>query len=174
MLIDILIAIIIVFFIILLWVVYTRAFGAEWVKMPKSARKEMLKMLKLNKQDIFYDLGCGDAQLLLEAAPKVKQAIGIEIDPLRFIIAKMRTKKLRNTRIIYGNLFKIPLNKATKISIFLSPETNKKLGKKLNQESNKTLVASYKWPIPNLNLIKEEKDHRIFLYQKIKRKNLNT
>lgn len=179
MLIDIILVIILVLFIILLWILYTRIFGAEWVKIPKEARIAMLNMLKLNKNDIFYDLGCGDGQLLIEAAPKVKKAVGIEIDPIRYAIAKARTKNKENIKIIHGNLFKLPLKqtKATKIGIFLCPETNIKLGKKLKRElkpKTKIMIASYKWQIPKLKLIKEEKDHRIFLYQKIKHKNLNT
>jgi 16S rRNA A1518/A1519 N6-dimethyltransferase RsmA/KsgA/DIM1 with predicted DNA glycosylase/AP lyase activity len=146
--------------IFLIWVVYTRAFGAEWVKVPKQARKQMLNMLALNKKDIFYDLGCGDAQLLIEASPKVKQAIGIEIDPLRFIIAKARASKYKNVKIVYGNLFKQNIGSATKIAVFLSPETNQKLGKILH---GKKLVASYKWPVSSLRMKAYNAKNRVYL-----------
>lgn len=161
MLIDFLIIIIIFLALFLIWVVYTRAFGAEWVKVPSNARKKMLHMLALNKQDVFYDLGCGDGQLLIEAAPKVKRAIGIEIDPIRFLIAKARASRYDNVKVIYGNIFRQNLNSATKISVFLSPETNIKLGKKLQLKSAR--VASYKWPISKLALIEYDKSNSIYL-----------
>ena len=129
----------------------------------------MIKLLNLNKQDIFYDLGCGDGQLLIEASPKVKQAIGVEIDPIRFLIAKARTAKTKNKqniKVIYGNLFKTQFDKATKIAVFLCPETNIKLGKRLKQFSNKIVAASYKWPIADLSLIKHDKKNRIYLHIK--------
>ena len=132
----------------------------------------MLKILKLSKKDTFYDLGCGDAQLLLEASPKVKKAIGIEIDPLRFLIAKVRTRKVKNVEVIFGNLFSFKLrNKINqdkknkvKIAVFLSQEANQKLAKKLKRENFHGLLASYKWPLP-LKQESYDKKNDIFLYK---------
>ena len=160
MLIDIFIWIIFILLIAALWIVYTRAFGAEWVKTPRQVRKKMLRMLKLNKKDIFYDIGCGDGQLLIEAAPKVRQAIGIEIDPLRFLIAKARTSGYDNVKIVYGNLFRQNINFATKIAVFLSPETNMRLGKILH---GKKLVVSYKWPVSGLKRIGYDARTRVYI-----------
>lgn len=190
MLINILNSIIIfliAFFLIFLWFSYTRFLGAEFVKMPEKERRAMLKMLNLNKKDIFYDLGCGDASLIIAAAHKVKKAIGIEIDPIRFLIALFRirirtkTSKIKNAKILYGNLFKIPFNEkkeAIAIAVFLSKEANIKLGNKIKKElarekkgnskkgkKEKIKIASYKWPIPSLKLVKYNKKHRIFLYK---------
>jgi len=120
-------------------------------------------MLKLDRKDVFYDLGCGDAQLLIEASPKVKKAVGIEIDPVRFLIAKLRASKRKNIEIIYGNLFNIPMRDATKISVFLLEGTNKRLGKKLNRECRNALVASYKWPVPGLKPKNCDKANRVYI-----------
>lgn len=162
MLIDILICALIVFLAIFLWIAYTRFFGAEFVKMPRETRKKMLDMLKLNKKDVFYDLGCGDGQLLMEASPKVKKAVGIEIDFIRFMIAKARTRKMKNVCVICGNIFGRNIGSATKIAIFLSKETNEKIWKKIPK---KALVASYKWPVSGLKLMKQDKENRIYLFQ---------
>jgi len=129
--------------------------------MPKNAREKMLEMLKLNKRDVFYDVGCGNGQLLLEASPLVKKAIGIEIDPVRFLISRSRTRKMRNIRIIRGNLFRQNLSSATKMAVFLSPETNARLGEKIRKNAK---AASYKWPIPGMKLIKHDAKNRIYLY----------
>ena len=163
MLIDILICALTIFLAIFLWVAYTRFFGAEFVKMPQKARKKMLEMLKLNKKDIFYDLGCGDGQLLMDASPKARKAVGIEIDFIRFLIAKARTRKMSNVYVIYGNMLGRNIGSATKIAIFLSKETNEKIGGKIPR---KTLVASYKWPVSGLKLLKQDKANRIYLHRR--------
>ena len=124
--------------------------------------KEIAKRLHLNKKDIFVDLGCGTAEMLVEASRKVKKAIGIEIDPLRFLVAKLRTRKLSNVKVLRGNLFKIPVE-GNKIFVFLSKEANEKLGKRLSKLKN-AMVVSYKWPLKNLRLIEKDDKERLFLY----------
>jgi len=166
MLVDILIIFAIVFFLIFIWLVYTRFFGAEFVRTPKKVRKAAIKMLKLNKKDIFYDLGAGTGSLLLEASPKVKKAIGIEIDPIRFLIAYLRIKarKAKNVKLIRGNIFNVPLKNATKVFLFLSKEANAKLAKKLKKETN-AIVVSYKLPVKNLRLIEENRKNRLYRHK---------
>ncbi len=166
MLFDILAIVLIALLIVFLWIAYTRVFGAEFVRTPKKVRKIALKMLKLSKKDIFYDLGAGDGSLLIEASPRVKQAIGIEIDPIRFLIAYLRIKarKVKNVKLILGDIFNVPLNNATKIFLFLSKEANEKLGKKLKKGTN-AIVVSYKWPIKNLRLIKENNENRLYRHK---------
>lgn len=162
MIIDIAIAVIFIFLILFLWIIYTRPFGAEWVKTPKRARKKMLQMLRLSKRDILYDLGCGDGQFLLEASPKVRQAIGIEIDPVRCLIAKFKARNRKNIKIVCGNLFKQNI-RSTKIVVFLLKGTNEKLGKKLKQECRNALIVSYKWPVAGLKLLKYDEKNRAYL-----------
>lgn len=167
MLIDVLIIITIVLLLFFLWIVYTRIFGAEFVRTPRPVRKAAIKLLKLNKKDIFYDLGCGIGAVLLEVSPKVKEAIGIEIDLLRFLIVSLRIKAkgLKNVKVLYGNLFNVPLNNATKIFLFLSKEATEKIGRKLKKEIKKATIVSYKWPIKNLKLIKEDKKNQLYKHK---------
>jgi len=160
MLIDILIPALIISLVLFLWIAYTRFSGAEFVKMPREARKKMLRMLKLNKGDVFYDLGCGDGQLLMEASPKVRKAVGIEIDLIRFLIAKARTRKMKNVEVIFGDMRKRKLNGAGKVAVFLSKEANEKISGKIPE---KALVASYKWPVSGLRLMKRDRKNRIYL-----------
>lgn len=123
-------------------------------------------MLKLNKRDVFYDLGAGTGSLLLEASPKVNKAVGIEIDPIRFLIAYLRIKarKVKNVKLILGNIFNAHLNNATKIFIFLSKEANEKLARKAKKES-KAIVVSYKWPVKNLKLIGKSEKYRLYKHK---------
>jgi len=167
MLLDIIIAILIVLFIVFLWLIYTRIFGAEFYSTPKRVRRTMLNMLKLSKKDIFYDLGAGFGTVLLEAAPRVKQSIGFEIDPLRFLIILIRLKlrKIKNVKMIHGNIFKSKLEPKSKIFVFLSKETNEKLGEKLRSELKEAIIVSYKWPVRGLKIVEKDNRHRIYRHK---------
>ena len=54
----------------------------------------MLRLAKANKNDVFYDLGCGAGQLCIIAVKEfnVKRAVGIEMDKRR---VKMARKNIR-------------------------------------------------------------------------------
>ncbi|MES0341538.1 MAG: hypothetical protein ABUK08_04405 [Candidatus Humimicrobiaceae bacterium] len=68
---------------------YTQKFGAPWVPTPYKIIKKMLKLAEVKPGDIVYDLGSGDGRVIIEAARSFgAKAVGIEIDPLRFIWAK--------------------------------------------------------------------------------------
>ncbi|MGB3759684.1 MAG: class I SAM-dependent methyltransferase [Rivularia sp. (in: cyanobacteria)] len=55
----------------------------------------ILKLAKINSQDILYDLGSGDGRVLITAAKKYQtRGIGIDIDPQR--IEQARQKAIKN------------------------------------------------------------------------------
>ena len=98
---------ILLIFIILLWFSYTRIFGAEFFPTTSTKMKKMIEFAGIKNNDTVYDLGCGDGRIVLAASKKCKKAIGIEIDPLRFIISwiKVKLTKTKNAKIIFGNFF---------------------------------------------------------------------
>jgi len=150
-----------------LWFIYTRIFGAEFYGTGKEERKIMVKMLKLGKKDVFYDLGAGFGTVLIDAAPKVRKAIGFEIDPLRFLICltRIKSRKLKNVNIILGNIFKHHLEPRAKIFVFLSKEANEKLAIKLKQEMKESTIVSYKWPVKNLKIVEGNKKYRLYKHK---------
>src|SRR5262249_61307575 len=55
-----------------------------YVPTPHAVVEKMLELAKITKDDIVYDLGCGDGRIVLAAAGKgCKKAIGFDIDPDR-------------------------------------------------------------------------------------------
>eukprot|EP00736_Rhodelphis_marinus_P006482 Rmarinus@m.13024 len=63
--------------------------------------EDMLQLANASKEDVVYDLGCGDGRLLALAINKfgVAKACGVEIDPETFQLAK-KTLSRRVSRVI--------------------------------------------------------------------------
>jgi len=55
-----------------------------FVPTPQNVVDEMLKLAKVTKDDVVYDLGCGDGRIPVTAAKKYgSRAFGFDIDPNR-------------------------------------------------------------------------------------------
>jgi hypothetical protein len=65
------------------------------------------------------------------------RAVGIEIDPLRFIISQILSTLCGvrgRVRIILGNVFTQDLSAADVVTVYLTQDTNDKLREKLDRE----------------------------------------
>jgi uncharacterized protein (TIGR03000 family) len=69
----------------------------RWVPTPDDIVDEMSKLAKIGKNDIVYDLGCGDAVMLIRPIQKfgAKKGVGIDIDPKILEKAKENVKKAK-------------------------------------------------------------------------------
>ena len=54
-----------------------------YVPTPQDVVDKMLEVAKVTKDDIVYDLGCGDGRIVVPAAKKGAKAWGYDIDPVR-------------------------------------------------------------------------------------------
>jgi len=117
--------------------VYIFVYGAIFVPLPRSTVKKILKLAKVSKKDVVYDLGCGDGRVLIEAAKMGARAVGIENNPLLCWLSKLNVEKnnLGNKiKIIRENFFKQNLHDATVIVVYLSQKLNDRLQPKLERE----------------------------------------
>lgn len=66
----------------------------RWVPTPDDIVDEMCKLAKVTKNDVVYDLGCGDAVMLIRPIQKfnAKKGVGIDIDPKILEKAKENVK----------------------------------------------------------------------------------
>jgi SAM-dependent methyltransferase len=102
-----------------------------YVGTPYDLISKMLKMAKVKKRDVVYDLGCGDARMLVLAAQKYGcRGVGYDIDPERIMASNenvQRNHVEKLVEIIQADIFTIDLRKADVIPIYLLPEMNRKL-----------------------------------------------
>lgn len=98
----------------------------------------MLKLAKVTKDDVVYDLGCGDGRIPVTAAKEYgARALGIDIDPQRIKEANANVAKNGvgdKVKIVEGDLFELPIGEATVVTLYLLPSLNEKLIPKFEKE----------------------------------------
>lgn len=102
-----------------------------YVGTPDDMVLRMLDLAGLKKDDVIFDLGCGDGRVLVLAAQKYGcRGKGYEIDPERFEIAVANVRKngvASLVNIIQQDIFTLDLSEADVISLYLLPGLNIKL-----------------------------------------------
>ena len=163
------IALIIFLIILVISMIWTNSRGAPWVPTPMSMVHKMLQMAEVGPDDLVYDLGCGDGRIIITAARRYgARAVGIELDPLRYLWCQMLITVLGlrdRVRIVQGNFFKQDLSAADVVACYLLRDTNKKLQDKFKNElSPNTRVVSNYFTFPGLQLVNEDKEEKLYLY----------
>ena len=148
---------------------WTQLVGAPWVPTTMPMVNKMLTMAEVGPDDVVYDLGCGDGRLVVTASRKYgARAVGIEIDPLRYIWCQFLITVLflrKRVEIRYGNFFNHDLSEATVVTCYLLPKTNLKLEDKLMQELHSgTRVVSNSFLFPALHRVRVEGDAMLYLF----------
>jgi predicted RNA methylase len=65
-----------------------------WVPTQDPVVDAMLKMANVTKNDVVYDLGCGDGKIVIAAARQYgARGVGVDIDPTRIAEAKANAEK---------------------------------------------------------------------------------
>lgn len=138
---------------ILFWISYLQIWTAGWTPTWKKDAKKIIELADIEKEQKLFDLGCGDGRFLLLGAQEGAKCIGIEMDPIRYLISKIRTllSKHRNQiKVRYGNFFNQDLSNADVVIIYLSDKANEKLKPKLENElKHGARVLSYTYDIPS-------------------------
>lgn len=105
-----------------------------YVPTPDDVVDAMCKMAKVTKNDIVYDLGCGDGRIVIAAVAKfgAKRGVGIDLDPERVKDSKENAKKhkLSEQKLEFrqGNVLKIDdLSQATVVMLYMGDDINLRL-----------------------------------------------
>lgn len=99
---------------------------------------EMLRIADVGKDDILYDLGCGDGRIVVTAAKKYgARGVGFDIDPERIAESIENAKKENVTdrvQFIEQNLFEADFSEATVVTMYLLSSVNLEMRPKLFQQ----------------------------------------
>ncbi|HEY7913843.1 MAG TPA: class I SAM-dependent methyltransferase [Blastocatellia bacterium] len=115
-----------------------RPLDVPYVPTPHEVVAEMLRMANVTKNDVVYDLGCGDGRIVIAAAQKHgARGVGIDINPVRVQEAQENAKTAGVTdrvKFFTQDLFETDLSEASVVTLYLLPSVNLKLRPKLLKE----------------------------------------
>ena len=132
-----------------------RAPDVIYVPTPPEVVAAMLKVAKVGKGDIVYDLGSGDGRIVIAAVKDFGAArgTGIDINPERIKEANENAKTAGVTdrvQFLNQDLFTTPLGEATVVTLYLLPSLNLKLLPKLKAELKPgTRIVSHAFDMGN-------------------------
>jgi protein-L-isoaspartate O-methyltransferase len=105
---------------------------------PPETVDEMLRMAKIKKGDVLYDLGSGDGRIPIAAAKQFGiRAIGIEIDPKLVTEAEENARQANVAALVRfhnEDMFRVDVSEATIVTLYLSEKLNVLLRPKLLSE----------------------------------------
>jgi cyclopropane fatty-acyl-phospholipid synthase-like methyltransferase len=109
-----------------------------YVPTPNNVVSEMLKLAAVTKDDVVYDLGCGDGRIVIAAARDFgARGVGVDINPERIKEAEENARKAGvsdRVKFIEGDLFKADIKDATVVTLYLMTHVNQKLRPRLWKE----------------------------------------
>ena len=110
-----------------------------WVPTQDPVVSAMLKMANVTKNDVVYDLGCGDGKIVIAAAKLGARGVGVDIDPQRVKEATANVKAAGvadRVQIIHGDIFDpaIKIGEASVVTLYLLQSLNVKLMPRLKAE----------------------------------------
>jgi predicted RNA methylase len=150
-------------------IAWTQSRGAPWVPSTRAMVNDMLTLADVQPGDVVYDLGCGDGRYITTAARRYgATAVGIEIDPLRYLWCQLLITVLRlrgQVRVIYGDFFKQDLSDADVITCYLLHDTNQKLEAKLKEELRSTTrVVSNTFRFLGMDPVRTKGQARLYVF----------
>jgi trans-aconitate methyltransferase len=118
-----------------------------FISLPQPTLSEIISHLRISPSDVFYDLGCGDGRVLLAAAKNQPAAryVGVEKALWPYMLAKYKTRKHKNIRIIRGDIARVDISEATIIFIYLLPALVRKVASKFGERE----IIAVEYPISN-------------------------
>jgi SAM-dependent methyltransferase len=147
-----------------------------YVPTPNDVVEMMLHLARVKKDDVVYDLGCGDGRIVVAAAKTYGcKAAGYDIDPERVAESKANVEKngVQNlVTIEKKDIFTLDLTQASVITLYLLPELNVRLIPQLEKLKPGCRIVSHEFDIagvkPDAVLTMDSKEddmeHIIYLW----------
>lgn len=141
---------------------------APWWKTNQKIARAACSLARITDKDVVYELGSGDGTFLCIAAKEFgARGVGVEIDPLRYLISSLIIRIIRiNDKVIIKrkNFFDQDLSNATVVYVYLVPKALKKLLPKFKKELKpNTRIISLKYEM-DLPQKKYDKKYQLRLY----------
>ena len=104
---------------------------APYVPTPQDVVDRMLKLGGVTKDDVVYDLGCGDGRIVVTAAKQFgARGVGVDIDPQRIKESEANAKAAGVEHLVSFKLqdaMTVDVSPATVVTLYLLSASNVKL-----------------------------------------------
>jgi precorrin-6B methylase 2 len=117
----------------------SRSIDVVYIPTPSEVVTAMLRMAKVDKNDVVYDLGSGDGRIVIAAVKEfgAERGVGIELDAARIQEANALARQAGvSNRVEFRrqDFFETSLREATVVTIYLGEAINLRLRPKLRAE----------------------------------------
>ncbi len=125
-----------------------------YVPTPQDVVDKMLELAQVKKDDLVYDLGCGDGRIVVTAAKRFGcRAVGFDIDPRR-VEESLENVQKNNVGHLVGieqkDIFTLDLSKVDVITLFLLSRLNVKLIPKLEKLKPGSRIVSHNFAMEGI------------------------
>jgi SAM-dependent methyltransferase len=147
-----------------------------YVPTPQPIVDKMLELARVKRDDLVYDLGCGDGRIVVTAAKRYgARAVGFDIDPIRVAEAKKNVEKNKVGHLVtieQKDIFTLDLTPASVVTLYLLPKLNDRLVPQLEALAPGSRVVSHNYGISGVKPVHaidmrprgEEEEHSVFFY----------
>ena len=153
---------------------------APFVPSPLNVVDKMLELAEVKPGETLYDLGCGDARIVIAAAQKYgAKAVGVELDEGRYQNCVWRVKQAGlddMVKIVHSDLTQVSLKEADAVTLYLLESANQRLRPILERDLRPgARVVSHDFPMLAWKTARTEKvregsswfgTHTIYLYKR--------
>ena len=152
---------------------------APFVPTPQTVVERMLEVAAVGREDVVYDIGCGDGRMVITAAKKYRaRGVGIDIDAA--LIDECRAGAKREgvetlVRFLHMDATKARVTEATVLALYLLPESLEILKPLFERDlAPGVRIVSHNYRIPGWDgrivrsdVMTDEKgrEHKIHLYR---------
>ena len=104
---------------------------APFVPSPYDVVQRMLTLAEVTRDDVVYDIGCGDGRIVITAAQRFgARGVGIDIDPQRIAEANANAERAgvqHLVQFIEQDAMTVDVSEATVVTLYLLSSSNLKL-----------------------------------------------
>jgi SAM-dependent methyltransferase len=162
-----------------------KKFNLIYVPTDEKVIEKMFQMAKMTKDDVVFDLGCGDGRICAMAVKKFKcKAVGIDLNPQRIRECMDTIKKYEVEDYVdktfsleyrLGNALTAPdFNKATVVMLYMLPEFMdllKPIAQKSLKPGTRIVSHDYRWrdtdwepDYPAINFQGPSRTHSLYIW----------
>jgi precorrin-6B methylase 2 len=147
-----------------------------YVPTPQDVVDKMLELANVKKDDVVWDLGCGDGRIPVTAAKKFGcKSMGYDVDPKRIeeSLENVKKNKVEDlVKIEKKDIFTLDLSPASVVTLYLLPSLNEKLIPQLEKLKPGSRIVSHSFDmkgvkpkqVVKLKSKETDREHTIYLW----------